>query len=271
MNAPAINTAREMLEQGEVTAVFGLQRTSLGLLPHVFTKAEELGSCDLGTKWPLAKTAWRLLRQLDPGAHLAVLCRTCDSRALKEQEKMNQFPHKRVTCLVTPCDAEQAALCRCAMPAPESPARQTDAAAQALASVSGGSAAWLDHFQRCIKCYGCRNACPVCICPDCRLEDDAFVPAGNVPPAPLTWHLCRATHVADKCVGCGACQEACPSGIPLLALHTALAEHLRAVHGVTPGFATPSPLQRPAPDQPQTGTLPASWTNSVGSGTLEKS
>ena len=101
---------------------------------------------------------------------------------------------------------------------------------------------WRQHFQRCIKCYGCRNACPICVCPTCKLGDDEYAALGMVPPEPLAFHLIRAMHLADRCVGCGACQDSCPSELPLLALHLAVRKALRERTGYVSGTSARSPL-----------------------------
>jgi ferredoxin len=42
---------------------------------------------------------------------------------------------------------------------------------------------WFGQFSKCIKCYGCRDACPICYCKDCFLEADrGFISPGEVPP-----------------------------------------------------------------------------------------
>jgi len=85
-----------------------------------------------------------------------------------------------------------------------------------------------------------------------------------LPPSPLPWHLCRATHVAEMCVGCGACQDACPADIPLLALHLTLADKLYASSGYVAGTGAVSPLRTASAASGPTGTAPGEWENSCG-------
>lgn len=264
--------ARLLLEKGEVTAVLGLRSGPEGPMPYLFTRPGELDLRDDGPKYPLAKTAWRILRAMPPGSCLAVVCRTCDSRALREQERLGQYPERTIRSLVIPCDAAQAERCSCSMPTPEAAAEEAKNPRAALSrelrafqEAPGRTAAWREAMQRCLKCYGCRNACPVCVCPECRLEDPAFVPATVLPPSPLPWHLCRATHVAESCVNCGACQDACPSGIPLLALHSAIAGHLHEKTGYVSGLGKPLPLSEAAKAAGPTGAPAPEWLCQTGS------
>ncbi len=73
-----------------------------------------------------------------------------------------------------------------------------------------------DEFSKCIKCYGCREACPLCYCDDCCLEAEGpeWIAGGHIPGAPL-FHLTRMVHMADACTNCGQCSDVCPAEIPV--------------------------------------------------------
>lgn len=77
---------------------------------------------------------------------------------------------------------------------------------------------WFSQFNQCIKCFGCRDACPICFCEHCMLEADrGYVSGGEIPPDPL-WPMVRIVHVMDSCINCGQCQDACPMELPLAKL-----------------------------------------------------
>jgi len=70
-------------------------------------------------------------------------------------------------------------------------------------------------IENCIRCYACRNACPLCYCPTCFVDesDPQWVGKSNDPADTMTFHLLRAYHCAGRCTDCGACEQACPMDI----------------------------------------------------------
>ena len=67
----------------------------------------------------------------------------------------------------------------------------------------------------CIRCYACRNACPLCYCPTCFVDESRpqWVGKSVDPTDTMTFHFLRAYHCAGRCTDCGACERACPVGI----------------------------------------------------------
>jgi len=94
---------------------------------------------------------------------------------------------------------------------------------------------WFGQFSHCVKCYGCRDACPICYCKDCYLEADrGLVAAGEIPPD-VMFPMIRITHVMDSCVNCGQCQDACPMELPLSRLIFMLNRQLIDLFHYEPG------------------------------------
>lgn len=76
---------------------------------------------------------------------------------------------------------------------------------------------WREEFSRCIRCYACRQVCPMCYCTKCVADQDMpvwFSKATSL-EANFTWNITRAMHLAARCIDCGECERACPVGIPL--------------------------------------------------------
>jgi coenzyme F420-reducing hydrogenase delta subunit/ferredoxin len=83
---------------------------------------------------------------------------------------------------------------------------------------------WASEFSRCTRCYACRQVCPMCYCERCVADKNRPVVI-DTSPGPMgnfAWHVTRAFHLAGRCVGCGACNHACPVGIDLRLLNMAV-------------------------------------------------
>ena len=100
-----------------------------------------------------------------------------------------------------------------------------------------------DEFSKCMKCYGCREACPLCFCDDCCLEAEGpeWVPGGYTPAAPF-FHLTRLVHMVDACTNCGQCSEVCPCEIPVAKVWSTVNNKIRDVYGYLPGFDNGEPI-----------------------------
>lgn len=85
---------------------------------------------------------------------------------------------------------------------------------------------WRTQMERCLRCYACRNACPMCVCRDYCISDSRD-PHWMTQEAGVTQKLffqtIHALHLAGRCTGCGECQRACPVGIPILGLRQHIA------------------------------------------------
>jgi len=72
-------------------------------------------------------------------------------------------------------------------------------------------------ISRCIRCYACRNSCPLCYCPTCFVDESTpqWVGKSSDPTDTMTFHFLRAYHCAGRCTDCGACERVCPMGISM--------------------------------------------------------
>lgn len=85
---------------------------------------------------------------------------------------------------------------------------------------------------RCIRCYACRNACPLCYCKECLVDQTQPVWFGKTinPSDTMVFHIVRVFHVAGRCVDCGACDRACPMNIDLRALTKKMEKDVRELY-----------------------------------------
>jgi len=98
---------------------------------------------------------------------------------------------------------------------------------------------WSQQLSRCLKCYACRAACPLCYCARCITEvnQPQWIPVAADPFGNLEWNVVRAMHLAGRCVDCGSCREACPEDIPIDLLNRLLARETLTHFGAVPGYS----------------------------------
>jgi formate dehydrogenase subunit beta len=76
---------------------------------------------------------------------------------------------------------------------------------------------WKGELGRCIRCYACRNACPLCVCQDrCIAETRSpkWLTQQCELPEKFFFHMIHAFHLAGRCTECGECERVCPMEIP---------------------------------------------------------
>jgi len=100
------------------------------------------------------------------------------------------------------------------------------------------AAFWTEQFAKCTRCYACRAACPMCYCTRCIVEKNLpqWISTAAAQHGNYAWNVIRAFHLAGRCTECGACEAACPQGIPLMLLNVALARAVDDEFGVKAGY-----------------------------------
>ncbi|MCK5548049.1 MAG: 4Fe-4S dicluster domain-containing protein, partial [Thermoplasmata archaeon] len=96
---------------------------------------------------------------------------------------------------------------------------------------------WQEKFDKCIRCYACRNVCPLCYCKECaadHLREQWLNRSVNVSEN-AAWHMLRAFHHAGRCIDCGECERACPMDIPLTELNRKVEKDVKEMFDYVPG------------------------------------
>ncbi|MFX1297849.1 MAG: 4Fe-4S ferredoxin [Promethearchaeota archaeon] len=95
-----------------------------------------------------------------------------------------------------------------------------------------------DSLETCTKCYACREACPMCYCNLCFVDQNKPIWFGKTTELSdiIVFHLVRAMHLAGRCVACGACSSVCPVGIDLNLITRKLEKIVKERYNFTSGI-----------------------------------
>ena len=110
------------------------------------------------------------------------------------------------------------------------------------------AASLIAQFSTCIACHNCTSACPICYCKECLFETDTFrhpsdrylmwagrKGAARMPSDTVLFQLTRMNHMVSSCVGCGMCESACPSDLPLALMFRAVGQRVQQLFDYLPG------------------------------------
>ncbi|MBN2890045.1 MAG: 4Fe-4S dicluster domain-containing protein [Deltaproteobacteria bacterium] len=109
----------------------------------------------------------------------------------------------------------------------------------------------------CIRCHNCMINCPICYCRECVFRSPTFehTPdqylswaerkgAMRMPANTLMFHTTRLNHMVTSCIGCGLCDTACPSDIPVMSLFRTVGMRAQQAIEYLPGrsYDEPAPV-----------------------------
>jgi len=259
------DAAREYLEKEAVTCVIGYERSARGVVrPAFIYEADDVDRLIWGEDCNLDLVTYLHNFKHPPGRgvpipKVAVVVRPCDARALNLLLYEQQIQRENVkviglTCAGTTIRGEPRTACQfCSERVPvvydvlieadgeiDVPAVQDEYAdVQEMDDWTPAErlSYWAREFDRCIRCYACRQACPGCYCYECVAEqvEPHWSSIALELPEKHFFHVMRAFHLAGRCVECDACEAVCPMDIPLSKLNRKLAKEVEALFGYRTG------------------------------------
>ncbi len=259
------NAARQYLANGDVDCVIGYERGPRGRIRPAFVyQADDVArlvwssDCNQNLVTYLHNLK-HSPRRGAPVPKVAVVVRPCDARAInlllhEQQIERENVKVIGVTCTGSEVDGEPRAaclLCRERVPVihdvlieaeqpievPEAQDNYADIDEMEDWTPEQRLEYWAKEFDRCIRCYACRQACPGCYCFECVAEqvDPHWTSIALQLPEKYFFHVMRAFHLAGRCVACDACEVVCPMDIPLSKLNRKLAKEVEALFGYRTG------------------------------------
>jgi ferredoxin len=227
------NKARELLAAGTVRLVIGYGRGSGSVRRALFIRdASQAGSLVFDGQCRQNLAVYLMKPEVRSLGKAALVAVPAALRTILQLASENQVQDLELLALVPDADGGMLQLatfqameaCVAALDADLSAAEKAELRTYESLDLEQRRQFWEEQFSRCLKCYACRAACPLCYCSRCTVEcnQPQWIPVPSHALGNLEWNVMRAMHLAGRCINCGDCSRACPVGIPLHLLNQKL-------------------------------------------------
>jgi formate dehydrogenase (coenzyme F420) beta subunit len=249
--------SRRLLEESTVQVVIGYGQTDPEgpAFPVFIMRPEDAEQLVWNDRCFANLTTYLTRKEIKALGKPAIIVKGCDERTLVVLEKESQINRSEIVVIgvacggvasTSPCSSKKgpgvrAKCLSCDVPIPRRTdhliaedgtqptafkPRYADVEEFLKKTPEERMAYWREEFSRCVKCYACRQACPLCYCQRCIVEKNRpqCISTSATLKGNFAYHIARAFHQAGRCVGCDECTRVCPAGIDLRLLNLSLAK-----------------------------------------------
>ena len=239
--------AAKLLADGRVKMVIASRRRNGDCVPAFFTDPAQTDALDYDPDQKLNPAAYLRKEEIRRQMPVAVVARPAAIRSILVLAAESQVTDDDVVILGVDADTCHGPLDLAAgakllnenfpdlAPDPDTLAKVAELSEM---SPEQRSAFWAQQFNKCTRCYACRAVCPGCYCRKCIVERNTpqWISTAALGHGNYAWNVIRAFHLAGRCTACGACEAACPQGIPLMLLNAHLGLTVEAEFDVKVGY-----------------------------------
>ena len=248
-------TAKKLLSEGTVQVVIGFGVIETGAVGPIFvTKPEDADKLVWNDDCHINLTVYLTRPEVKRLGKAAIVVKPCDARALVVLANEGQINLEEITAIGMVCagvketggrHSSRCEICYGHVPqnvniligdpaqAPKDLTKEERRQLGKYKRIEDVQAMspderlnyWKNEFARCVRCYACRQSCPLCYCNQCVADKNrpVRIPTSASLTGNFAWNILRAFHLAGRCVSCGACSAACPAGIDLNLINLTLA------------------------------------------------
>ena len=254
--------AKELLKNKQVDLIIGYQRASDGVsaMPCLIENEDDASKLI----WD-AHCVYNLSNYLKefPGKRKGIVAKACDIKSIIVLLQEHQLKREELFIIGIKCSgvidegagfAEKCKSCKSLVPFyrdiliegneanPEISEIEQDeySSIHKMEAKSTGERLkfWAGEFSGCIRCYACRQVCPLCYCPRCVADQEmpAYFSKGVSLEGNFSWNVTRAIHLAGRCIDCGECERACSAKIPLRDLNKKIEKDIKELFNYEAGL-----------------------------------